>query len=498
MAGTLFAIALSPTKKDNLMKHPLLLAGLFFSVLFLSPKESQAQWQPDVRLTNNSSESYTSYNNAWCIASSGDSVHAVWWENGEIYYKRSTDGGASWGADTRLTKSASSIFPCVAVSDSVVHVVWYDQRDGNYEIYYKHSTDGGSIWGADTRLTNESASSLYPCVAVSDSVVHVVWYDVRNFYNEIYYQRSIDGGTSWGADIRLTIGPAQSYLPSVAVSDSVVHVVWEAAGDFNPGIYHMRSTDEGANWGIVTRLTNDTATSFFTSVGVSDSAVHVVWRDERDGNTEIYYKRSTDGGISWGADTRLTNNSADSWDPSVSVSGQAVHVAWWDFRDGNNEIYYKRSTDGGASWGADIRLTNNSAGSARPSVSASSAKVHVVWYDYRDGSAPEIYYKRDTTGTVTGIENIGSEFPEGFRLEQNYPNPFNPSSAVTFQIPHSSHVVLKVYDVLGREVATLVNEELKPGSYEVPFDASGLASGVYLYRLTAGYFSDVKKLLVLR
>src|SRR3970040_1297733 len=92
-----------------------------------------AQWQPDVRLTNDPASSITSFNNAWCIASSGN----------------------------------------------VVLVVWYDNRDGNYEIYYKRSTDGGVSWGSDTRLTNNTANSFLPSVAVSGSVVHVVWYDNR-------------------------------------------------------------------------------------------------------------------------------------------------------------------------------------------------------------------------------------------------------------------------------------------------------------------------------
>ncbi|MEK9135834.1 MAG: hypothetical protein AAB393_01820 [Bacteroidota bacterium] len=132
-----------------------------------------AQWQPDVRLTNNSAYSQTSYNNAWCIASEGNIIHAVWYDNRdgnyEIYYKRSTDGGGSWQADTRLTNNSSiSWIPSITVSGSVVHLVWVDLRDGggNQEIYYKRSTDGGSNWQADTRLTF-SGSTGNPSISVS-------------------------------------------------------------------------------------------------------------------------------------------------------------------------------------------------------------------------------------------------------------------------------------------------------------------------------------------
>ncbi len=95
--------------------------------------------------------------------------------------------------------------------------------------------------------------------------------------------------------------------------------------------------------------------------------------------------------------------------------------------------------------------------------------------------------------------------PAEFRLEQNYPNPFNPSTEIGFQIPvedptrrEVSRVTLKVFDVLGREVATLVNEQLKPGNYEVSFDASGLSSGTYFYRLRAGEFAATKRMLLVR
>jgi hypothetical protein len=95
------------------------------------------------------------------------------------------------------------------------------------------------------------------------------------------------------------------------------------------------------------------------------------------------------------------------------------------------------------------------------------------------------------------VENVGT-LPLQYSLEQNYPNPFNPETKIKFQIPTSSEVTLKVFDLLGREVATLVNERLQPGSYETTFDGSGLASGVYLYRLKAGGFVETKKLLLLR
>jgi hypothetical protein len=463
-----------------------------------------AQWQPDVRLTNDAAYSLTSYNNAWCVAANVNVVHVIWMDsrdggdNYEIYYKRSTDGGVNWGADKRLTSDSSfSGFPSVSVSGQVVHVVWFDRRDGNYEIYYKRSTDGGVSWQTDTRLTNNSASSELPSVSVSGQVVHVVWHDKRDGIGEIYYKRSTDGGVSWQSDTRLTNDPAQSDFPSISVSGLVVHVVWHDARIVNyPQIYYKHSTDGGINWGADTRLTNYEDDSLWPCIAVSGQAVHVVWTDRRDGNSEIYYKLSRDSGVSWEADTRLTNNSAVSINPTVSVSGQVIHVVWEDGRNPAG-IYYKRSTDGGKSWGSDTRLSNSPARSEYPSISVSGQVVHVVWRDERDGNW-EVYYKRNPTGNFVGITNINSELPMDFSLSQNYPNPFNPITKIKFALPKSSFAKLVVYDIIGSEVATLVNESLKPGNYEVSFDGSNVVSGIYLYKLQMGEFIETKKMILLK
>lgn len=99
---------------------------------------------------------------------------------------------------------------------------------------------------------------------------------------------------------------------------------------------------------------------------------------------------------------------------------------------------------------------------------------------------------------VTDVEEDQSSIPSEFNLAQNYPNPFNPSTVISYRLPVSGDVTLKVYDLLGREVAELVNEEKPAGTYEVTFDASGLSSGVYYYKITAGDYSETKKMVLLR
>ncbi len=415
---------------------------IFISFTLITISTALAQWQPDLRLTNDPGGSYTAPNNAWGIATDGDVVHVVWYDdrdtNTEIYYKRSTDGGTSWSADVRLSHTTtSSMNPCIAVLGLNVHVVWQDGRDG--EIYYKQSTDGGLTWGADIRLTNNSSPSSFPSLAVSAAALQLVWSDDRSGgIGEIYYKRSTNGGLNWESDVRLTNDPGVSSYPSVAVSGTYVHVVWSDDRSGTPQIFYKRSSDEGVTWEPDVQLTNNPGfSSSFPCISASDSVVHVVWYDNRDGNFEIYYKRSSDAGTNWGVEKRFTQNPAVSYNPSISASDSNAVIIWVDTRDGNREIYYKNSKDGGINWSQEARLTYDVFDSYFGSVSVSGSVVNIAWTDTRDGNA-EIYFKHNPdinypppsapfnltalAVSTTGI-NLNwtdtSSIEEGFKIERS-------------------------------------------------------------------------------
>jgi glucuronoarabinoxylan endo-1,4-beta-xylanase len=103
-----------------------------------------------------------------------------------------------------------------------------------------------------------------------------------------------------------------------------------------------------------------------------------------------------------------------------------------------------------------------------------------------------------STNNSTGVKLLDSSIPQSYSLNQNYPNPFNPSTIISFSLPSKSFVTLKIFDMMGKEVATLVNEELAAGKYHYQWDASNLSSGVYFYRLQSGSFVETKKLVLLR
>jgi len=375
---------------------PIMVIDLAFLVL-----SAQAQWTPAKRLT------WTSGNSGHPAIAAGSSgqVHLVWadyWDgNFEICHKKSTDGGSNWTATKRLTwTEKDSKGPSLDI-DSLghLHVVWWDATPGNYELYYKRSTDGGANWTANKRLTWTSGDSYGPQIAVDDSdYLHIVWYDVTTGTGQIYHKKSSDGGDTWSTNKRLTWTSDYSGQPAIALGASGhLHVVWDKSLPGDREVYYKKSTDGGGTWTTSRRLTWNTGNSAETDIAVDPSGyLHLVWCDYTPGvYPEIYYKKGTGGGSTWTPSQRLTWISGTSSLPAVAVTSSGhVYVVWEDRTSGNIEIYYKKSTDGGADWTASKRLTWTPSYSEDVAIAtASLSDVHVVWADEAPGNY-EIYYKR--------------------------------------------------------------------------------------------------------
>ncbi|MBK8552303.1 MAG: T9SS type A sorting domain-containing protein [Ignavibacteria bacterium] len=179
-----------------------------------------------------------------------------------------------------------------------------------------------------------------------------------------------------------------------------------------------------------------------------------------------------------------------SWKPPADVfvdsSSGLLHHKYLII-DANSPAGNKITVTGSYNWGREFSYEND-----ENLLAVFNPGVNNLYYQ-------EFYARfRGAGGEIIGIQNISSEMPSSFSLSQNYPNPFNPVTNLEFGISKLGFVSLKVYDILGKEVVTLVNEKLSPGKYKVEFDGSGLPSGVYFYRLTAGEFTDRKKMMVVK
>jgi len=149
------------------------------------------------------------------------------------------------------------------------------------------------------------------------------------------------------------------------------------------------------------------------------------------------------------------------------------------------------SDDGGLTW-ESLGMGGFGVSSILVNISGNKALDGMVYAGTSDG---KIY--RMNAGTITDVEEV-EEVPTTYALEQNYPNPFNPSTQIEFSIPQAGNYQLKVYNILGEEVVSLVNNELAPGKYSVSFDASRLASGIYIYRLAGNNVNITKKMILMK
>jgi len=315
---------------------------------------------------------------------------------------------ADWTPAKRLTWTPGHSFsPAIAVgSNNRIHVVWYDNTSGNYEIYYKQSTNGGTSWSAHKRLTWTAGDSSYPAIATdSTQTIHVVWHDTTPGYADIYYRRSPDGGTTWNAVQRLTWTSSKSYDPALAVdSNDKIHLLWRDSPSGNIDIYHKRSTNGGLTWSAAKRITWTADETFGPAISAaSDNKIHLVYPDDSSGDRQLYYMVSSAGGLTWSSPKRLTWSSGDSLEPALTLgSGNTLRLVWYGETATSLEVYYKKSPDGGATWTPAQRLTWASGSSSMPAIAVdSSDEIHIVWQGPSTTGNDEIYHKSSSDGGAT-------------------------------------------------------------------------------------------------
>lgn len=467
---------------------------IIFSFILLLPFGILSQWQPEISIASNTSLGYP------VVASKGDSVYVFWQDNRfgnfEILNKISFDGGFSWGPEIRLTNnSGTSSNPSVYIDNSHIYLFWQDNTDGNFEIYCKRSTNAGISWGNDLRMTNFTGNSIACTVTGFNTNLHLSWIDNRDGNNEIYYKRSTDSGLNWETDIRLTNDTTSSGTPSISASGSNVHIIFRDRRIGLIQFFHKKSTDNGITWGEDNQITNlpNAFIGSFSKSAVYGSFIHLLWNDNRSGINELYYTRSTNSGLSWQQEIQLTNTSYSSFNPYLSVSGQIVHISCQRPMGSSAVTVYKRSTNNGELWSEDTVIAEDC---FYPALNASSSGLNAVYI--KNVPTGYIYFKKNPTGNLIGLSILSYNVPKNYLLFQNYPNPFNPSTKIKFQIKENSKAIIKIYDVLGKEISILVNESLQPGTYQISWDAVNLPSGIYFYSLQTGKYSETRKMTLIK
>jgi hypothetical protein len=318
------------------------------------------------------------------------------------------------------------------------------------------STNKGTSWTAvDSGLIGFHANFVY-ALAVSDTNLFAAT------YGNVFL--STNNGTSWTeADSGLQYGQPPGVM-SFAVSGADIF-----AGNNGNGVF--LSTNNGTSW--APSLASEL---FVGAFAVSGTNLFV--------GTDSGVFRSTNNGTSWSeANTGLPKNT---YVGAFAVNGKNLFAGTWGtWGDG---VFL--STNNGMNWTAVNSGLPPSSGVSSLTVSGTNLFAAILGV---------VVWRRPLSEIITSVSEIaGSTLPMNFELKQNYPNPFNPSTIIKYQIPTAGIVSLKVYDVLGKEVAALVNEEKPVGNYQVEFDGSKLSSRIYFYKLQTGAFVESKKMILMK
>jgi hypothetical protein len=302
------------------------------------------------------------------------------------------------------------------------------------------------------RLTNDAAWSIWPKLAVSGTNIYVVWDDYGEPDGTVYFRRSLDGGATWQPARRIASGaPGYKSNARIAVEGSNVHIVWHQFDEEGSQVYYRKSADGGKTWQAARRITTEPGLSSPLALAVSGSSVYVAWSHAiLSLHQVICFRKSSDRGANWGTVQRFKEESGLSMWQTFAVSGSSVYLIWshWNTDERNNsEIYFAASLNRGDTWGAVTRLTDNPDVSELPACAAAGSKVFATWSDNRSGNF-EIY--------VRASANSGASWGGAYRLTKNAGYSAEPDLA------------------LGESALYAVWADATPGNYEIFFAVTKL------------------------
>ena len=377
-------------------------------------------------------------------------VYVVWQDNNnnnnggsinntkrnDIYFKRSIDGGASF--ETHPTKlssnksvgSSSELPQIAAAAGNNVYVVWQDYVGQKSNVYFKRSIDGGASFEADAiKLSNSLHFANDPQIAAYGNNVYVIWQDnaATTEGKNTLFIKSNDGGNTFGNVVNLSNNknnngnPTNTNVsyPRVAAYSNNVYVTWNGySSDYNTKtgkgfkmhhIFFRASNDDGINFGETIEFNHDMSSpsSSLQIAAASNTALYFLWDNYNNlsANSDILFKKSIDGGNTFGNVVNLSNTDGDSKNPDIAVGPSSVwlsgskknnivFVLWEDDSAINWEIFLAKSIDGGNTFGNVVNLSNNEEDSSCPHIATDSANAYVVWEDGDPKNNREIFFTK--------------------------------------------------------------------------------------------------------
>lgn len=278
----------------------------------------------------------------------------------------------------------------------------------------------------------------------------------------------------------------------IALDDSLVNIAAVGTNDRN----QFAVLDVGSE--AVPIFDDNVGTNFVAGFRIQKEDhggfTYIAGRPYRFNNTAMYqdYNYIINNWLNYSSLTLQYPNGGEVW-----MVGETEEITWTDVNV--YDVKIELSVDNGSSWSTIAESTPNT-GTYSWLVEAqdSSDQCLIRITNVDDGLVTDASDDVFTIDIVSGVENLEQGIPSEFNLSQNYPNPFNPVTLIKYQVPEASMVSIKIYDVIGREIAVLVNEVKNPGNYQVSFESKNLASGVYFYKMVAGDFSSVRKMNLLK
>lgn len=467
------------------------------------------------------------------VFKSGDGAGvAVWVAHTPCFF--GIDGSPGGGAFTvSNVPGRTGLDPEITVDKN--NVLWYIDSGApttRSKYYIANSTDFGATWTTvDTNLTSQFApftigsldvpirvgpnNEKYLFTSVTGNNAYVAPYGSGHpdSVDQIGYFKTTNDGATWtwtrvipnakelvfGTDTLYALVTNFDQFGAAIDKDGTIHML------FN-GYMQELTSDTTATDRYGSLYWNSTAPNTFKLISNPAILKYQAW----DSLSAVYAGNTYGFAYPTIAVDTVGNGVFAMWvQPRTTGGGTnlALNEGWATY-----DLYYATSATNGASWSAPQKLTGGEDG-VFPQVypildnpTPTTARAHVIFIKdtipggaldtgARTGLVPVMYQTIDFA--LTSVERNGST-PKAFALDQNYPNPFNPTTNIRFALNSRGFVSLKVFNVIGQEVATLVNENLDAGSYSAKFDASKLPSGVYMYRLEADGFTDVKKMVLMK